>query len=133
MLWFRIIALCAVMSPGIAHVALADPRIQDEALNQDRLRDILLGRVTMWTDGTPIVLILVEEHDAAQQSISGRDMAQLLRGWKRLVYGGNGAMPVVQRSVEEALAEAKRRRGSLMVINTRPESTALRIVYEAKP
>lgn len=109
-----------------AQVALADPRLPAEVLGHERLRDILLGRVTTWPDGTPIVLILAEEGDEAQRVFSGRDLARLLRGWKRLVYSGNGAMPKVERSVAEALIEAQRQPGALVFVPEAPEGSPLR-------
>lgn len=128
-----VLVLVAVCTGVHAQVALADPRLPAETLERERLRDILLGRVTTWPDGTPIILILAEEGDEAQRAFSGRDLAQLLRGWKRLVYSGNGAMPKVERSVAEALVEAQRHRGALVFVPQPPEDSPLRRIDSHVP
>src|SRR3954470_13846371 len=112
-----LLALTAGALPAV-EVAVAYPGVAEPAVNERRLRDILLGRVTTWSDGTPITLVLVDDAptSAAIAAASGRDLAQLLRGWKRLVYAGSGAMPMVVTTQRAALDEVSRRSGALTVL-----------------
>ncbi len=128
-----LIALVLIcVAPASAQVAVTHPAVPEHALHHARLRDILLGRVTTWDDGTPIVIILVEEADdaAATARLSGRDLGRLLRGWKRLVYAGSGAMPLVVSSARDALEEVRRRPGALTVLALAPVDPAEHVVPE---
>lgn len=126
--WLSLLPLCLALH---AQVAIAHGDIIDRNLSEERLRDILLGRVTTWASGTPIVIVLIEEAPAieAQQAITGRDLPQLLRGWKRLVYGGNGAMPLVRRTTAEAVQEVRRRHGAMAIVADLPDLTGLVVLY----
>ncbi len=80
-----------------AEVAVLNPQVSEHDLSPERVRDILLGRVSTWNDGKKVVIIVSEEQsaDATMREIAGRDTDRLLRGWKRLVFAGEGAMPQV--------------------------------------
>ncbi len=133
---FALIALIALIvifaAPASAQVAVTHPAVSELALSDARLRDILLGRVTTWADGTPIVIVLVEEEDsaAATAQLSGRDLGRLLRGWKRLVYAGSGAMPLVVSSARDALDEVRRRPGAVTVLALAPMDATEHVVPE---
>jgi len=126
--WLPLLLMCWALP---AQVAVAHADVTDRNLTEERLRDILLGRVTTWASGTPILIVLIEEAPAieAQQAITGRDLPQLLRGWKRLVYGGNGAMPLVRRTTAEALQEVRRRPGALAIVADLPDPTGVVVLY----
>ena len=68
------------------------------------MRNALLGRITTWNDGRQIVIVLSHSpaSDELLQTFVGRDLDHLLRGWKRLVFTGNGRMPEVED--DDALA-----------------------------
>jgi len=122
------VALAAVASPV---VAVASPGVSETTVSADRLRDILLGRVTNWTDGTPIIILLSEDPAAvaAQRTLTGRDLPQLMRGWKRLVYGGNGAMPTIHSTTLAVLTELRRRPGAVTVLPNAVDEERYIIIY----
>lgn len=132
MRWFLLLLLWYTTLP--AEMAVAHPDVAETQLCSERLRDILLGRVTTWPGGAPIVIILSEEAsaNAAQQRLTNRDLSQLLRGWKRLVYGGNGAMPVVRRTTAEAVQEARRRPGALVIVAADADTSGLVVLYRGE-
>lgn len=117
-----VLAGLLLMASVPAEVALAHAEVSESAVAGRRLRDILLGRVTTWSDGAPVVIVLSEDplSAAAVEAASGRDLQHLLRGWKRLVYAGEGAMPVVVGTSDAALTEVRRRRGALTVLAVAP-------------
>lgn len=134
----RLAILCSLGLANIAWaaavssaVAIASPGLVETTVSAERLRDILLGRVTNWSDGTPIIIILSEEPAAlaAQRVITGRDLPQLLRGWKRLVYGGNGAMPIVHASSAEVLSEVRRRHGAVTMLPSTVDDERCLVIY----
>lgn len=113
-----------------AQVAVVDARITD-GVDRLLMRDLLLGRVSTWNDGTQVILILSPDPEsrAAIEALTGRDLDRLLRGWKRLVFSGAGAMPLVTSSAQEALALAGKRAGAIAIVGVAPpETPGLRIV-----
>ena len=115
-----------------AQVAVVHPGVAD-AVDRDHLRNILLGRITTWADGSQIVLILSADPSsrAAVEALTGRDLERLLRGWKRILFSGNGAMPLSTSGANEALALAAQRPGAIAIAGTLPSpEQKVRVVVE---
>lgn len=101
-----------------AQMAMVNPQVPEASLSMERTRDLLLGRVTNWNDGSPVILVLVDDQsaDLMLQKVIGRDRSRLIRGWKRLVYTGSGAMPLLASSLAEAAELVARHPGSIALI-----------------
>ncbi|HYE04324.1 MAG TPA: hypothetical protein VEL07_02280 [Planctomycetota bacterium] len=126
-----LLVIAVTVASAAAEVAVVNPDVAEKALSAERLRDILLGRVSTWTDGKPIVLVLSDDpqSDGAVRAASGRDdVRHLLRGWKRLVYSGAGAMPTVVDSVAAALERVRRTPGSLALVAEPPQAEGVRVI-----
>lgn len=119
--------LCAVAH---AQVALVRADAAATGLDAVRVRDMLLGRISNWADGTPVVVVLVQDGDcdASLVQVVGRDHARLFRGWKRLVYSGGGSMPLLVPSVREAQEAVARRPGAIAVVGTADADARIRQV-----
>lgn len=106
-----------------AQVAVVHPTRTD-TVDRDQLRNILLGRVTTWADGSQIVLILSSDAGsrAAIEELTGRDLDRLLRGWKRILFSGNGAMPVNTSGSTEALELVAQRPGAIAIVGVTPSA-----------
>ena len=104
-----------------AQVAVVHATVPD-MVDRDHLRNILLGRVSTWKDGSQVLLVLSSDPGsrAAIEDLTGRDFDRLLRGWKRILFSGNGAMPVVAVSAGEALETAATRPGVIAIIGITP-------------
>ena len=102
-------------------MAVVDPRIT-EPIDRHRLQQILLGQITAWADGSPIVIVLASDpaSRAAIEEVSGRDLDRLLRGWKRLIFTGSGAMPTVVDSPQEALNKVSSQSGAITLLGSAP-------------
>ena len=100
-----------------AQVAVVNPRLVD-SVDREKLKDILLGRVSAWADGSQITLVLSSDplSRAAIEDLTGRDLDRLMRGWKRIVFAGNGAMPVVVESSAGALKEVGQHLGAIAIV-----------------
>jgi ABC-type phosphate transport system substrate-binding protein len=101
-----------------AEVVAVNQGVPEQSFDRDRVASILLGRVTTWSDGRPVIVVISLEAsaDTVINELLGRDTDRLLRGWKRLVYAGSGAMPTTVRSNAEALALVARMPGSLVLL-----------------
>ena len=113
-----------------AAVAVVNDHESVAELTVERVRDMLLGRVTTWSSGQAVVIVLCTD-EAGQQAvdaISGRTVSLLQRGWKRLVFSGTGAMPVVVASLAAGLDEVAHHPGALMVTMTAPAAENCRTI-----
>ena len=66
-------------------------------MTREGIIELLTGRVKYWPDGERAVLIISHgpAGEAAIQNLVARDVARLMRGWKRLVFGSGGSLPLV--------------------------------------
>lgn len=88
-------------------------------LTRERVVDLLTGRVTTLTDGGRVVLVMSYSADgeAAVRNLTARDVARLMRGWKRLVFGGGGSLPLTADSTPAAIELLRRTPGGFMPLN----------------
>jgi hypothetical protein len=119
----RCILLLAMASLVPAQVAVVPSALAGQPLDQTRVRDLFLGRATTWQDGTPVRIVLVQDGDQQLLPVVGRDHQRLLRGWKRLVYSGNGAMPMIVPDARTALDLVRRTPGAIALLPTPVEDS----------
>lgn len=125
-----VIFLLAMAAPLAAQVAVVNPSVHDATLATERLSAMLLGRVTTWADGSAVVLVLVDDHDADADllQIAGRPRERLVRGWKRLVFSGTGVMPLEAPNVAAALDLVARTPGAVALLAKAEASPRWRII-----
>jgi hypothetical protein len=101
-----------------AEVVAVNQGVPEQVFDSERVANILLGRSTTWSDGRPVIVVISLEAsaDMTVNEVLGRDTDRLLRGWKRLVYAGGGAMPTTVRSNAEALALVAQQPGSIVLL-----------------
>jgi len=108
---------CLLLAAALpAEVAVAHDSVPADQIDAQNLRNVLLGRVTVWSNGVPVVLVLSREDDRAVDAIAGRDLNRLLRGWKRLAFSGNGRMPTVEDDRAASIDEVAATRGAVVVL-----------------
>lgn len=101
-----------------AVVAVINERVMPGELTSERVRDMLLGRITTWPSGNAVVIVLCtsDPGDRAVTQICSRSVNLLQRGWKRLVFSGTGAMPLVIDTQQAALDVVGRTPGAIVVL-----------------
>jgi hypothetical protein len=116
-------ALLLAGSAAWAQVAVLNPLVPERNPSVERVRNLFLGRSTTWSDGSLVTIILIDDvqEDSDLISVVGRDHTRLLRGWKRLVYSGAGAMPVLAASRSEALERVAHLPGAIAIVSQAPE------------
>ncbi len=129
-----ILLLCATAALLRAETVLINPALVGEPLSLDRVRDMLLGRITTWNDGTAVTIVLLDDPstDVELDALVGRDRQRLVRGWKRLVYSGAGVMPQEVPSTAEAIALIARTRGAIALVKNAPEDVRVKRVLLGK-
>jgi hypothetical protein len=125
------ILLLVLAGAAVAQVAVVHPRVTD-SIDRDLLRNILLGRVTTWADGSQVVLVLSGDpaSRAAIEDLTGRDLDRLIRGWKRILFSGNGAMPIVTSGANEAFTTTADRPGAIAITGTEPTDHRVRVAVQ---
>jgi ABC-type phosphate transport system substrate-binding protein len=85
---------------------VVNPSVTAARLNDAALKDIYLGKTSIWDDGTKIVVVVLKEgpsNDALMRRLN-KSPQQFLSSWKKLVFTGKGAMPEVVAS-DQALID----------------------------
>jgi hypothetical protein len=125
-----LILLLACGAPALAQVAVINAGVPDEPIDVKRMAALLLGRVTTWSDGAPVVLVLANDRNADLHlsHVAGRERQVLERGWKRLVFAGSGAMPLTASSAAEALERVATTPGAVVLLDSAPADPRWRVV-----
>lgn len=117
MRWLIAIVLVVVVARLDAAVAVINGGLSVTQISVDRARDLLLGRITSWETGEPVVIVLcTDQNERAVEEISGRNVGVLQRGWKRLVFSGTGAMPLLAPTRQVALELVAKHPGAIAVL-----------------
>jgi hypothetical protein len=125
-----ILLLLVLLTPLAAQVAVVHPSVTDGDIDASRMAALLQGRVTSWKDGKAVVLVVASDPlaDVHLSHVAGRERQVLLRGWKRLVFAGSGAMPLVASSTDEALALVSKTPGAVLLLDHAPIDARWRVV-----
>ncbi len=126
----HILLLMALLSPLTAQVAVVNAAIPEEPIDVKRMTSLLLGRITTWNNGAPVVLVFAEDHhaDVHLLHVAGRERQVLERAWKRLVFAGNGAMPLTARTAADALHLVATTPGAVVLLDHAPADPRWRVV-----
>lgn len=115
-LMFCLLVLADVASAADAVVISKD--VPPDQLTASHLRNALLGRVTTWSDGRTIAIVLSRSAASQEllQTFLNRDLDHLLRGWKRLVFTGGGSLPDVTDDDALAIRHVAETPGAITII-----------------
>lgn len=93
-----------------------------EPLQRQQLLAIYLGRITTWSDGTPItVFVLPDQHDVHKhfcRHVLGTYPYVLRAAWDRLVYTGTGFAPIKVRSEQEMVRRVAETPGAIGYVDS---------------
>ena len=100
----------AEIPPASVVTILVHSEAKVSEITRERIVDLLTGRVTTLANGGRAVLVLAysTEGEAAVRDLTARDITRLMRGWKRLVFGGGGSLPLTADSTPAAIELLRR-------------------------
>ena len=126
-----LLALATLATADDPPVLASHPGVPN-TVNIDQVRSILLGRSVLWPDGTLATIVLVQG-DPAQARLTDRSTQHLLNGWKRMVYTGNGRMPLVVAEVDEAMELIARTPGAFAILTAPASAAGVRLSPVVQP
>lgn len=115
------ILLAAWSTPLIAaETFIVHPGLDGVKLSRAEITDVLLGRKTVFPDGTRVVVVLLDDDSPLTVEVLKdyvkKSPSQYLAYWKRQVFTGKAAMPKIVASAEEALALVRGTPGAICFI-----------------
>ena len=113
------------LPPAVVVTILIQSEAKVTDLTRERVVDLLTGRVTTLNNGGRVVLVMSysEDGEAAVRDLTARDIARLMRGWKRVVFGGGGNLPLTADSTAAAIELLRRTpNGILPLTNVDPKT-----------
>lgn len=117
-------------TPLLAQVAVINASVPEEPIDLKRMTALLLGRISTWSNGAPVILVFAEDRnaDVHLNHVTGRERQVLERSWKRLVFAGGGAMPLTAHSAEDALQLVATTPGAVVLLDHAPADPRWRVV-----
>lgn len=112
-------ALAGLPGTVAAEALVVNPKTQCESLSTEQVQNILLGRTTLWPDGTRVVLVL--NPDSAfmagiLKTYARKTPSQFDAWWKRQVFTGTGSMPPTAPTLEDLLKQVADTPGAVAFI-----------------
>ena len=92
-----------------------DVPAKDSALSAEDVRDIFLGKIKRWSDGTGIVIGIINGpvHDAFCRTYLGMNAAEFDRHWRKKTGGDSKKGPRVHKSEQDMTVFIANIRGSI--------------------
>lgn len=106
-------AALAVAQPA---VVVAHPDLAEDSIDEPTLRRIYLGKKTRWSDGIPVVPVMLKEgrtHAWFVEERVGRSVAKFVTYWKQAVFTGRGMPPRAFDTEDELLFYVSRTPGAV--------------------
>jgi len=108
------------VSLGAAESFIVHPGLDGVRLSRAEIADVLLGRKTVFPDGTRVVVVLLDDDSQVTTEVLKdyvkKSPSQFLAYWKRQVFTGKASMPRIVASAEEALALVRGTPGAICFI-----------------
>lgn len=110
-----LLALLAALGWSAEDAVVVNPGVDEAGIDEAGLRDIFLGRRATWGNGQRIVIVLLKEGPSNDRlsAVLDKTPQQLLNWWKRMVFTGEGLMPVVVASEKDLLQHVAATPGSI--------------------
>lgn len=113
------------------YIIIASPNVELEAVDIPSLRDIYLGKVKRWDDGTQVQPVYVTRGNAHKQFLSevvNKTPAQFRTYWKRAVFTGGRAGFKKVSSEEELVKYVRENEGAVGYISADTEAEGVKVI-----
>lgn len=123
--------LASVSAQAADYAIIAHPGASQVSLGKDQLKNILLGSVIKWDDGTIIKLAVLNQgplHTTLLKEVVSRSPDQFEKHWKKQVFTGKGVMPASFPSEEELAAYVAKTPGALGYISASANAQGAKVL-----
>jgi len=106
----------AALAAAQPAVVVAHPDLPEDSIDEPTLRRIYLGKKTRWSDGTPVVPVMLKEgrvHEWFLEERVGRSVAKFVTYWKQAVFTGRGMPPRAFDTEDELIFYVSRTPGAV--------------------
>lgn len=113
------------------YVIIANPNIDLEQVDLNSLRDIYLGKIKRWDDGSTVQPVYVTRGDAHKEFLSevvNKTPAQFRTYWKRAVFTGGRAGFKKVGSEEELVEYIRDNEGAVGYISADFEAEGVKVI-----
>jgi ABC-type phosphate transport system substrate-binding protein len=110
---------------------VVNPKTPCDSLTRAQIKDILLGRTVLWSDGTRVQLVLSNDPALMAEVLkeyAGKTPSQFDAWWKRQIFTGTGTMPPTASSAEDLLRQVAQTPGAVAFIGTPPTDDHVKVV-----
>ncbi len=91
--------------------AIINKRVPHGQLSTHTLRSIFSMRLSLWPNGLPIRVIVLDDshpvHQEFSKQVLGMFPYQLRQAWDRGVFSGTGTEPILANSVDEMITKVR--------------------------
>jgi ABC-type phosphate transport system substrate-binding protein len=113
-----IIFICIFLNFNVNAVELAmNHSVPKIKMTREVVWAIFSRQVITWSDGTPTVVFVLDDHDPLHDKFSKELLEtfpyQLRRSWDRKVYSGTGQAPILVESIESMFEHIIKTPGSI--------------------
>ena len=109
-----VVSICSLAAADVVVIANADHT--GVALSKKEVADIYSGRMSKWPDGAKTVPVYIKSgkvHESFLAEYVGKNDAQFIATWKKLVFTGKASMPDGVGSESDVIAKVKETPGAI--------------------
>ncbi len=136
---FVILVLLFIISGGLAYaedvVIVCNKSVTASSLSQDDVRDIFLGRKTVWDDGQKIKFVTMKDghaHEAFLDTFVRKTAMQFDLYWDKLVFTGRARTPKAFSTSDGIIDFIERTEGAIGYIPAAALEEDLKVIRSAE-
>ncbi len=115
-----------------AAIVIASPNVTEQALSKQDVKNIFLGKRTKWSDGEPIVLVVMNGSAPYNEQFLNdfveKNASQFNLYWKKAVFTGTGSQPKGIEDPNETVNFIAASKGAIGYIDESVKPTNIKII-----
>ncbi len=110
---------------------ISNPNVPINEVTKNQIKDIYLGNIAKWEDGSKIIFAVMFKTDIHKQftrEFTHKSTSQFKRFWKYKMFVGEGRMPVSFKNSTDLVIFISKTSGSIAYINQNPSNDHVKIL-----
>lgn len=112
-------------------VIVANKSLPVDSLTKVELKNIFLGNTVLWNPDLQVNLVTLKNsaaHDQFVQKYTGKTPDQFSRWWKRMLFTGQGTIPICFVSEDAAIEYLEKTSGAIGYVSSLPSTDKVKII-----